>query len=91
MQLKTAAHEINHARMYDKLLKRYGDIAGHERWIKEGNNARLYASEEVIVERAATMTIRSVFEGKLTGDNLKRFLHALDDSKDYIGEYKKMM
>jgi len=69
MQLKIAAHEINHARIYDKFLKRLGYIRGHEEYWSRHRafGMPLYAREEVIVERGAQMLIRSVFEGKLTG------------------------
>ncbi|NSX56668.1 hypothetical protein [Parasulfitobacter algicola] len=92
MQLKTAAHELNHARIYDKFIKRMGPISGHqEYWAAHRNfGTRLYAREEMIVERAAEMMIRSVFEGKLSGANLRRFTAALDDAKDYIDGWKSV-
>ncbi|MBL3576334.1 hypothetical protein JMK10_20475, partial [Rhodovulum sulfidophilum] len=91
MQLKTAAHEINHARMYEKLIARHGPIRGHEIWRSEGQDFRLYAREEVIVERAATLMIRSVFEGKVSGANLRRLTTTLDDSASYIAYYRRRM
>lgn len=93
IQLKTAAHEINHARIYDKFIKRLGAVNGHEEYwsAKRAFGTSLYAREEVIVERAAEMMIRSVFEGKLTGANLKRFTHALDDAAEYISGWRSRM
>ncbi|MDO5642150.1 MAG: hypothetical protein Q4G26_07145 [Paracoccus sp. (in: a-proteobacteria)] len=91
MQLKIAAHEINHARIYDKLLARHGHIGGHDIWVKLGSNVKTYAREEIVVERAAQLMIRSVFEGKLTGVNLKRLTQAINDSEDYIAHYKTLM
>ena len=91
MQLKIAGHELNHARCYQKLIERFGLEQGHARWIREGNNPRLYAREEVLVERVAALTIRSVFEGKLTGRDLRRLTEALNESKKYIDGYKAQM
>lgn len=91
MQLKTAAHEINHARIYDKIILRYGYIDGHDLWYSQGSNSRLYAREEVIVERAAQMMIRSVFEGQLSGKDLRRLQDAINESKGYIEHYRALM
>ena len=93
MQLKTAAHEINHARIYDKFLQRLGPTRGHDEYwgAHRDFGTPLYAREEVIVERGAEMLIRSVFEGKLTGKNLRRFTEAINDSADYISGWRLSM
>jgi len=92
-QLITAAHEINHARIYDKFLKRFGYIKGHEEYWSATRNkgTPLYAREEVIVERTAQIQIRSVFEGQLSGNNLRRFTKAIDSSNEYIRDYRMRM
>ncbi len=92
-QLLTAAHEINHARIYDKFLKRLGYIRGHEEYwsVARNRGTQLYAREEVIVERTAQIQIRSVFEGKLSGSNLRRFIQAIDNSNEYIRDYRMRM
>ena len=93
MQLKTAAHELNHARIYDKFIQRMGPVRGHEEYwgAHRDFGMPLYAREEVIVERAAEIMIRSVFEGHLTGANLRRLTHALDDSRKYIAGWRRRM
>jgi hypothetical protein len=93
MQLKVAAHELNHARIYDKFLTRMGRERGHlEYWAAHRDfGTRLYAREEVIVEQAAQIMIRSVFEGKLTGANLRRLTEAIDDSRSYIADWRRVM
>lgn len=93
MQLKVAAHELNHARIYDKFIRRMGPIRGHEEyWGAHRKFGKpLYAREEVIVEKAAQMMIRSVFEGRMTGANLRRLTHALDDSENYIAGWRELM
>ena len=86
----TAAHELNHARMYDKFIKRMGPVDGHnEYWgVHRDFGTPLYAREEVIVEKAAQMMIRSVYDGKLNGDNLRQFQDALRGSEDYIAGWR---
>ncbi|MFQ6550645.1 hypothetical protein AADZ90_022105 [Aestuariibius sp. 2305UL40-4] len=93
MQLKTAAHELNHARIYDKFVTRLGPVRGHEEYwgAHRDFGTSLYAREEVIVERAAQMMVRSVFEGKLTGANLRRLTDALNDADNYIADWRALM
>ena len=93
MQLKTAGHELNHARIYGKFLQRMGPVRGHEEYWGAHRNfgTPLYAREEVVVESAAQLMIRSVFEGKVTGANLRRLTDALDESADYIAGWRESM
>lgn len=70
-----------------------GTIKGHEEYWGAHRNrgSSLHARAEVIVERAAQMMICAVFERKLTGANLRRPAHTLDDSADYISGWRNEM
>ncbi|NSX56227.1 hypothetical protein [Parasulfitobacter algicola] len=92
-QLFTLAHELNHGRMLQKLVNRFGKKRAFEIWHAELKNQIKYVREEVVVELAAqkmvkSFVLKSVYEGKLSMKDVNRLIELLKESDIYVKEFK---
>jgi hypothetical protein len=64
-QLIEASHEIGHAQVFDKMVKKKGFDAAMESFLsaERGYGQRLYAREEQVVERLARWRVKSYLGG----------------------------
>lgn len=90
-QFMYAAHELNHARVFGKLVDRYGFQRAYDIWRTGTTNAATYAREEVLVQRAAEFQMRTHFSNTVNSAEIEDLASALSDSARLIETYKKRM